>query len=125
MTPICVQPRGRGRHRRYVLKRGGEFWNGEGWSKEVKKAQLSYDRSDAARIAQELETEAVPAGSRQYFTVPLRISLHAECPMGIEELTEWLRKAISLNLTAEEDGAGPIRGSVVRSHIDWNDLKPV
>jgi hypothetical protein len=102
-----------------------EWWTGDGWTADPKERQLYSSYEAARREFEKHESDAFKGVPYREFEATVKIRVYAKNnEYSLDELIEYLQKAIQLEILYDEHGAGPVEDDCKTDvTINWFDLK--
>ena len=105
-------------HRQHILQRGsGEFWTGDGWSKIRDCARVFRLHKDAQKACATLQRQQYGGKPMRTFKMEAVVALVAEEEISIEQLTEFISRAVRIDIESSLHGDGPVAGSFVQLQL--------
>ena len=104
-------------NRYHLLQRAsGEFWTGDGWSRILDCAKIFRKHGDAQRACAVLQRRQYGGLPMRTFRVEAVIALVARDVKDIsnEQLTDFIEKAVRIEVESSQFGDGPVTGSYVQ-----------
>jgi len=97
------------------------FWNGSIWIEEKEQALVYADVDLALHDMQMFRVADFGLSQKQTFTIPLKVYVHCNSPVELDELQAWIKKALGLYADAKTHGDGP-GDSLVIAMLDIGKL---
>jgi hypothetical protein len=123
---LMVRYTGADHARRFVIQRGdGKFWTGEGYSKIMDSAKVFNDHKTAQITCSALQYQKHKGKPIRTFKVEVNITLTADDVDSVsqEMLTDWLSKALRIDIENSVHGDGPVEGSFVQARMKLSSLE--
>lgn len=113
---ISLVKRGSKTFPRYVLAKADEYknavyWNGLTWSQDESDAILFSDVTQALWLHHDFMMQSVSDLPCHRYVAPLYIEVYGEMPK-LDDLREWLEKAVRIVVNSPKHGDGPTTGSL-------------
>ena len=123
MKKITVEKFGSPAWPRYVLHDDqGRWWTGDGWSGDRRSALLYADWNDVSHEYRRLEAAQWSSLPLRNFEATISVQVRSGQDFTIEQLQDYLYRAITIMLNHEGHGSGPVPDSMARIDIDWAKL---
>ena len=113
---ISLVKRGSKAFPRYVLAKADEYknavyWNGLTWTSDEAAAILFENVTECLWVHHDLMMESVSDLPCHRYVAPLYIEVYGKKPK-LDELREWLEKAVRIVVSSPKHGHGPTSGSL-------------
>lgn len=105
---VAIRSLGRDNNLRFLVqRRDGKFWTGRAWTTEVPKARLYARLRDAQHVCTGMQLRRQRGKPKREFTCQLRLTVHGEQPYTLDDLRDYLQRAIQLSFDTFTAGEGP------------------
>jgi hypothetical protein len=95
------------RRRFLVQRQDGKLWTGRRWTREVPEARLYVRLRDAQAVCNGMLRRRHRGKEVRRFRCQMTISVIGDGPCGLDDLRDYLREALQLNLDVAAHGDGP------------------
>lgn len=108
MGSVAIRSLGQDDSLRFLVqRRDGKFWTGRAWTTDVPKACLYTRLRDAQQVCTGMQLRRQRGKRRREFTCQLRLTVHGDQPFTLDDLREYLQRAIQLSFDTFTAGEGP------------------
>lgn len=107
-----------------IVRNDGLYWNEKGWSGK-EDAMLYADPDIAIQEQQQLRVaEFGLVDNKTRFAIPFVLDVCSGQDINMEEVRDWVKKAIGFYVDAQTHGDGP-SNSLVIGHLDIGNIQEV
>lgn len=111
--------------RRFLLhRRDGQFYTGRGWSCRLDDARLYDSLAAAQRVYRKMMDRRHQAGPKRLFSIRLDLTVRGADAYGLDDLRDYLARAMLINFDNAAAGDGP-NGSFVMARAFFGTLVEV
>lgn len=126
MKTLMIRYAGRDGFRTFHIQRSDfKFWTGDGWSRILDMAQVFRDHKTAQITCAALQYEQYRGLPIRTFRIEVSITLAADEVETIskEDLADYIRSALRLDVANSDFGDGPVEGSFVQARMRMATLE--